>query len=277
MKRLSLLLCLFLATSLHAQITVGDAIPAAAQDAAKQLLRDASPKAMVLNVGEFEEIDPAKSIVDPLLFLPTNPELVTRIDVAANQPIAIWMTRKGEKAPKLHQFAAKPYAWFIVIAAKPGTGSIFFIKNGAAGKSPTVADTLEVTVPGVTPQPPGPQPPGPQPPGPGPIPQPGLRVLFVLESKDLALLPSAQNQMLSSKAVTDYLNSHCVKENGHPEWRRYDPSTEGETEVWKAAMARPRASVPWIVIGNGKDSGYEGPLPANKDALLTLLKTYGGP
>ena len=127
----------------------------------------------------------------------------------------------------------------------------------------------------VPPTPPGPNPPGPDPLP--PIPGAGFRVLFVVETKDLSTLPSAQVQSLTAKEVREYLDSHCVKEGNQPEYRIFDKDTDMSraSQVWKDAMARPRSSVPWIIVTNGK-TGYEGPLPPNTAELMKLLKQYGG-
>lgn len=257
------------------KIVMGDSVPSGAVDAAKQLLRDAAPKTLALNVGEFEVVEPAKALTSPLLWLPINEELVQRIEIKANQPFAIWMTRRGEKAPRLHEFAPQPVAWCLLVGVKDGKSSIFVIRNGDAQTAPQVADRLDVTVGIPQPNPPGPQP---DPPGPNPpIPSEGLRVLIVLETGDLSALPSAQVQALTAKEVLSYLNSKCVKVDNQPEWRRYDKDTDVSraSAVWQEAMKRPRQSLPWIVISNGK-TGFEGPLPPNKDELLKKLKEYGG-
>jgi hypothetical protein len=59
------------------------------------------------------------------------------------------------------------------------------------------------------------------------------------------------------------------------EWRIWDKDVDPsqESAVWQAAMKRPRASVPWLLVSNGK-TGYEGPLPGTADDLLALLKKY---
>jgi hypothetical protein len=131
------------------------------------------------------------------------------------------------------------------------------------------------------PTPPGPTPPGPTPPGPtpgpAPIPEAGLRVLIVYESSELSKLPPAQANVLYARSVRDFLNASCaVGADGKTrEWRIWDKDVDPsqESAVWQAAMKRPRASVPWLLVSNGK-TGYEGPLPGTADDLLALLKKY---
>lgn len=147
--------------------------------------------------------------------------------------------------------------------------------------------TVEGTppTPPTPPVPPGPNPPGPgpgptpQPPGPVPIPDPGLRVLIVYETADLSKLPKEQLAILTSQAVRAYLSSHCAKgpDSKTPEWRIFDQNVSmgNESALWQGAMKRPRTALPWIVISNGT-IGYEGPLPANVDETLALLKKFGG-
>lgn len=128
------------------------------------------------------------------------------------------------------------------------------------------------------PEPPKPEPePGPTPDNPAPIPEPGFRVLMVYETGEV--LPPGTSSVMFSKQVRDYLDAKCVagRDGVTKEWRIWDKDvdTSNETPVWQAAMKRERASVPWIVISNGK-TGFEGPLPGNVPDALKLLKKYGG-
>lgn len=170
------------------------------------------------------------------------------------------------------------YDRVLVRGIGPGTTSIIWhtVQNGKS----VIIDGKQFVVGDPVPPPPGPPtPPGPNPPlPPAPLPDPGFRVLIVVESKNKNDLPSAQLQAIYSKDVASYLDAHTIKVDNQPEWRILDPDTDMSkaTQVWKDAMARPRTSLPWILVTNGKD-GFEGPLPPNKDALLKLLKEYGGP
>ncbi len=165
---------------------------------------------------------------------------------------------------------------YLIIGVKQGTSTIIWIANGATPNDEPVVIAAYQFVVGKKPDP-GPTPgPGPTP-TPVPIPGEGLRVLFVYETKDLSTLPSAQVQSLTAKEVLDYLDSHCIKVDNQPEYRKFDPQTDMSkaSEVWQAAMKRPRASLPFLLISNGK-TGYEGPLPPNTAELMKLLKQYGG-
>lgn len=123
--------------------------------------------------------------------------------------------------------------------------------------------------------------PGPSPDPPKPIDLPiegeGLRVLVVYESGALSKLPESQKSILYSTTVRKYLTSKCPQENGSYEFRFFDQDTDlGFTsERWKKAMARPRESIPWVLIANGKE-GFSGPLPQNVGEMMELLKKYGG-
>lgn len=137
--------------------------------------------------------------------------------------------------------------------------------------------------PGPAPGPPGPTPPVPPTPvpptpGPAPIPADGFRALFVVESADLGRLPRGQAAVLTAQSVRDYLNARCAKDaNGWPGWRVWDQHVDPSAEAahWKAAMARPRKSLPWLALSNGK-TGWEGPLPATVEETLKLLQQFGG-
>lgn len=145
--------------------------------------------------------------------------------------------------------------------------------------------TIQPAIP--TPMPPGPGPgPGPLPPGPGPAPGPaapiegdGNRVLIVYESGDP--LPAPQAAVITSGILRDYLDAKCAKDQFNPAgaYRIWDKDQQlthpSVSPSWKAAMQRPRQSLPWIIISNGK-TGFEGPLPADVPQTLALLKKYLG-
>jgi hypothetical protein len=139
---------------------------------------------------------------------------------------------------------------------------------------------LDVDNGGPAPKPPDPGPgpgPKPDPPSPAPIPGAGLRVLIVYETADSAKLPPAQQSILFGQPMRDYLNAKCVvgPDGKTKEWRIWDKdvATGSVTKLWQDAMKRPRQSLPWVVISNGT-SGFEGPLPADVDAMKKLIDTY---
>jgi hypothetical protein len=128
------------------------------------------------------------------------------------------------------------------------------------------------------PHPPIPVDPTPAPKPPAPIVADGLHVLIVYESADLQKLPAGQLSALKSQTVRDYLDGRCAKENGVAAWRIWDADvdTKESSKVWQDAMKRPRQSLPWVIISDGR-SGYEGPLPGNVADTLELLKKWGNP
>lgn len=135
--------------------------------------------------------------------------------------------------------------------------------------------------PGPTPPEPGPNP-DINPPGPAPIPLSGFRVLFITESEDASDfndLSKEQREIFYSAEIRNYLNAKCVKgpDNKTAEWRIVDPNAEYSTDEqrWKDAANRKRGELPWIIISDGQ-KGFEGPLPANVEETLKLLKKYGG-
>ena len=120
--------------------------------------------------------------------------------------------------------------------------------------------------------------PTPAPKPPAPIVGDGLHVLIVYESADLQKLPPGQLSALKSQTVRDYLDGRCAKENGVAAWRIWDADidTKEAAKAWQDAMKRPRQSLPWVIISDGR-SGYEGPLPGNVADTLELLKKWGNP
>ncbi len=168
-------------------------------------------------------------------------------------------------------------------------GRFRVVAYNAKGDKASKLSVCEVVI-GESPEPPGPGP-GPQPPGPGPTPDPdpflgaggirgppGLKVLVLYESADISKMPHSQVSILTSGAVRDYLISHCLKEGSTAAWRFWDRNVDpaNESAIWKAAFNKAdKLKVPVILIGDGK-RGYVGPLPADIDSTLALLKKFGG-
>lgn len=123
---------------------------------------------------------------------------------------------------------------------------------------------------------PTPQPKPVDPPSPAPIPLDGFRVMMIYEQ--MQLTPEISN-IINSKPYRDYLNSHCaISPDGKTrEWGNFDKD-ENMSKFpthWAEAMKRPRSSLPWLIISNGK-AGWEGPLPDTLDKTLAKFKEYGG-
>jgi hypothetical protein len=174
---------------------------------------------------------------------------------------------------------------FVLPAAGLKDGRYRFVAV-AAGKTGEQSEAEFVVIVGkVVPPGPGPNPPpGPTPDPdpvdpPAPIPHDGFRVLMVFEKDTLRDLPPGQFASLYSGDITYYLSTKCAKGPDHktPEWRKWDQNQDltNATPAMRDAMARPRKSLPWIVVSNGK-TGFEGPLPNTPEETLTLLKKYGG-
>lgn len=135
-----------------------------------------------------------------------------------------------------------------------------------------------VTVDGLAP-PPGPKPPDPpKPDETAPIKVPGLRVLVVYETQKISSMTRDQRSILYDADLRAWMTANCVKVNGVPEWRMTDQNSPValNSPIWLEALQRPRATVPWLLISNGV-SGYEGPLPATKADMMSLLEKYRMP
>lgn len=170
---------------------------------------------------------------------------------------------------------------FVLPTRGLAAGRYRFVAVAASNAGEQSAQAFAVLVGDAPPGPPDPpKPPDPPapPPGPAPIPAPGFRVLFVLETADLARLPAGQRTIFTAAAVRDYLNARCARDaNGWPGWRVWDQHVNASAEAahWQAALARPRKGLPWLVVSDGK-TGWEGPLPATVEETLALLKGFGG-
>jgi hypothetical protein len=141
----------------------------------------------------------------------------------------------------------------------------------------------EVLVPveGINPNPnPGPNP-GPNP-NPNPEPQPTTGDLFVLitqSTEDVVNLPVEQQEIFHSTTMAVYLNQHCAKRDGHPEWRILDNEANVDymPEDFQDWFDRAKdKDQPWVIIANNKGESFEGPLPDSVPDMMKLLKKYGG-
>jgi hypothetical protein len=122
------------------------------------------------------------------------------------------------------------------------------------------------------PAPPGPNPPGPNPPGP----TTGLRVLILYESADASKIPLKQNSILYGAEVRKWLQSNCTDspDKTHKEWGIFDKDDDisAYSPKLQEMKNRPRASLPWLVIAGDSGVVFEGPLPADVPAMMSLLQ-----
>lgn len=170
---------------------------------------------------------------------------------------------------------AGPFVWFVE-AQETGECELLVLPVGGKESDLLRRRIISQTAPQPPPKPVDPvDPPKPD----APIPAAGLRVLIVYESADLSKYTPQTNGILFGKAVRDYLQANCVvgPDGKTKEFRIWDKDLDGygDSKLWGDAMKRPRSSVPWVIISNGK-TGYEGPLPENADKFLELVKKYGG-
>ena len=167
----------------------------------------------------------------------------------------------------------------VLVFTSPKAGRYRVLAYTAKGDKPSPPSICTVVI-GGTPKPDDPKPVDPKPddpkPNPAPIPLPGLRVMIVYDSAKLAEMPKDQQAILFGAETRGLLNQKCVAdEQGNASWRIYPKVTDASNadKVWQDAIARPRASVPWVVVSNGK-TGFEGPLPANAAQFMELVKKY---
>lgn len=102
-----------------------------------------------------------------------------------------------------------------------------------------------------------------------PIPVTSLHVMVIEEMDDRHKLPASQVNIFSSTSLRHWLTENNVQ------WRMFDDDVDQSQldAKWKAALARPRASVPWVCASNGA-KGFEGPLPKTEAELIAILEKY---
>ena len=164
--------------------------------------------------------------------------------------------------------------WVDVLGLGIVDGQLFFEEADVLVELDGVPDPPDPVDP---PEPdPEPEPePDPDDPDAPPIPLSGFRVLMIYETADLPMLPESQRQVLYSGQVRQFLGEHCVDEDSRPAYRILDDDSQfvDSDSSWASAMKRPRNSLPWLIVSNGK-TGYEGPLPGSVGETLQLLQKY---
>ena len=167
------------------------------------------------------------------------------------------------------------------------------------GQDPFAEDALVVTVTApkpvvvVDPKPPAPPPPvvvvpvdpvNPvDPPAPNPDPdgiplvvsQPGLRVLIVEETDAASRNKLTAGQRAIIMGTTKDSFRTWLKDHAELVCADKDSDFSKLPPVWGELFKRPRASVPWLAITNGK-TGFEGPLPSDPKTVTELVKQIGG-
>lgn len=154
------------------------------------------------------------------------------------------------------------------------------------GLDPFAEASLVVEVGGVVVVPPGPvvvdppvDPVGPVEPDGTPIAvsQPGLRVLIIEETDapSRAALNAGQRAIILGTAANSFRTFASKTAKAELVCADKDADFSRLPAVWVELVKRPRKSVPWLTITNGK-TGYEGPLPGDPTEAIAILKRVGG-
>lgn len=133
---------------------------------------------------------------------------------------------------------------------------------------------------------------GPEPTPPTPPPAPvvdapfessGYAVLMIREAS--GVLSPTQTSIFQSSAIHKYIGGKAVKlSDGQPFYRAWDDdysdaelsNVPGELRAAYSRVTEDMDSLPWIaIVGKDGKSGYSGPLPADVDSTMALLKKYG--
>lgn len=94
----------------------------------------------------------------------------------------------------------------------------------------------------------------------------GPRLLIVEEFDQRGRLPASQIDIFVSAAVREAIESR----GGQLRILDQNTPAEGAPEWFRAALALPRQSLPWLVWSDGR-TGYSGPLPATEAELLKRI------
>lgn len=197
-------------------------------------------------------------------YKPYAPIVLKAADVSGKQTQFLWDVSAGAQVVEA---ADTLYVW-----APPGSYQVRLTAiDFDAKKVERAAFAFSVEGQAPTPAPP-------PTPGPAPSPVSALKVLILYESSALASMPRAQEMVLRGQAMRDWLQAHCTDSpvtQSRKAWFMLDKDadTSGIPD-WQKWAGRPRASVPWIIVGSGDTVAYEGPLPADTAATIALLSKF---
>ena len=186
----------------------------------------------------------------------------------ADKPVVLFGVVAGQAEPG---FADVPAGAVILWGRTPGPVTLhaFGVIDGRAKR----LFSQPFVVNGTGPQPPPKPTPTPPTPAPAdvPIKADGLHVLIVYDAK--VPLPEAQFNVIYGQKSRQMLNAKCATTAAWRIWPA-DADTSAEQGHWKDAYARPRKSLPWVLVSNPKVGGFEGPLPATVDEFEALIGRY---
>lgn len=208
-----------------------------------------------------------------------NPEAFLSVPATTDGKVVRWVTMDAG----LNVFPVellKDSKTAVVTGPKGRYRLLAYTAVGDVPSAPAICVVVIGEAPPVPPVPPGPDPvpPGPTP-GPAPIPTAGFRFMIVEETSERSKLPADQREIIGSTVLRLALAAACAKgpDGKTPEWRIFDKDAPmaAESKLWQDAMARPRKSLPWLIVSNGT-SGFEGPLPANMTETMAIIEKYKG-
>jgi hypothetical protein len=112
-----------------------------------------------------------------------------------------------------------------------------------------------------------------------------LQVLFLHESEDLAEYTPEQVAVINSNKIRMYLNTHCDKINGDPQWRRLDNDVpknqlrDENVETWWERIEETKAKSGeklWLVIYKDGIKVHDQEVTSDEEETLELLQSFGG-
>jgi hypothetical protein len=112
-------------------------------------------------------------------------------------------------------------------------------------------------------------------PSPSPTPQPAAQTIWITVVEETSQRTPQQAAVINSKAVAD-----LIQARGHY-WRAIDQNARNEQGQAPADLAayvqRSAGRLPYVILTDSAGKIlFEGPLPATEQAMLDLVKKYGG-
>jgi hypothetical protein len=206
------------------------------------------------------------------------PGLPTLLVATADGANVVWLTPDPDLAVFDGSVLGGDSKRALVFGAKTGTFRVWAV----TAKGDRVSERAECLVTVGTPPEPPPPGPGPGPgPGPNPPPTPGdnpfpadgkARVLILFDhSLQAGSLPAGFYNQVYGGTFRKYLLDKTSNQ-----YRIWPDDVDGSSveKEWADALKKPRTSLPWVYLSNGK-TGYSGPLPATPDETTKLLQKYG--